>query len=84
MVKTAANLIENVIPCVPIRQFVISFPKRIRYVLQTNSILQAVLRIVVDEIRKKLIQLEPLEFLERIAKFIPLPRRHRRHYHGEV
>jgi len=31
---------------------------------------------------KTFIQLEPLEFLERIAKFIPLPRRHRRHYHG--
>jgi hypothetical protein len=28
------------------------------------------------------IQLEPLEFLERIATFIPYPRRHRRHYHG--
>jgi len=28
------------------------------------------------------IQLEPLEFIERIAAFIPYPRRHRRHYHG--
>ena len=28
------------------------------------------------------IQLEPLDFLERIATFIPYPRRHRRHYHG--
>lgn len=33
MVETAANLIENVIPCVPVRQFVISFPKRIRHYL---------------------------------------------------
>jgi hypothetical protein len=28
------------------------------------------------------IQLQPLEFIERIAAFIPYPRRHRRHYHG--
>ena len=55
MVETAAHLIENVIPRVPVRQFVISFPKRIRHYLQTHVILQAVLRIVIDEIRKRLI-----------------------------
>jgi hypothetical protein len=54
MVQTAANLIENMIPSVPVRQFVISFPKRIRHYLQTPAILQAILRIVVDEIRKRL------------------------------
>jgi hypothetical protein len=31
---------------------------------------------------KTFIQLEPLEFIERISHFIPYPRRHRRHYHG--
>src|SRR5438132_13787457 len=31
---------------------------------------------------KTFIQLEPLEFIERISRFIPYPRRHRRHYHG--
>jgi Transposase zinc-binding domain/Putative transposase len=55
MVETAANLIENVIPYVPVRQFVISFPKRIRHYLQTHHILQSVLRIVIDEIRLRLI-----------------------------
>jgi len=59
MVETAANLIENVIPYVPVRQFVISFPMRIRHYLQTNAILQTVLRIVVDEIRKRLIACSP-------------------------
>jgi hypothetical protein len=59
MVETAANLIENVIPCVPCRQFVISFPLRIRHYLQTYSILQDVLRIVVYEIRKRLIACSP-------------------------
>ena len=28
------------------------------------------------------INIEPLEFLERISKFIPYPRKNRRHYHG--
>lgn len=55
MVRTAAHLIENVIPCVPMRQFVISFPLRIRYYLQKHETLQAILKIVVDEIRKRLI-----------------------------
>lgn len=55
MVEAATNLVENVIPCVPCRQWVISFPLRIRHYLQTQKILQDVLRIVVDEIKKKLI-----------------------------
>ncbi len=28
------------------------------------------------------VQLEPHEFIEKIAAFIPMPHRHRRHYHG--
>ena len=59
MVETAAHLIENVIPLVPIRQWVISFPIRIRHYLKTPTILQDVLRIVVDEIRKRLINCSP-------------------------
>ncbi len=59
MVETAVHLIGNVIPCVPVRQFVISFPMRIRHYLQTQKILQDVLRIVVDEIRKRLIACSP-------------------------
>ena len=57
MVETAAHLVDNVIPRVPVRQFVISFPMKIRHYLQTQEILQVVLQIVVDEIRKKLIAL---------------------------
>lgn len=59
MVETAANLVENIIPCVPVRQWVISFPLRIRHYLQTHKILQSVLRIVIDEIRKRLIACGP-------------------------
>jgi hypothetical protein len=31
---------------------------------------------------KTFIQLEPVEFIDRISHFIPYPRRHRRHFHG--
>lgn len=31
---------------------------------------------------QRFVQLDPLEFLDRIAAFIPFPRRHRRRYHG--
>jgi hypothetical protein len=59
MVETAAHLIENLMPAVSMRQWVISFPKRIRHYLQTDAILQKVLRIVVDEVRKKIIACSP-------------------------
>jgi hypothetical protein len=59
MVETSAHLVDNVIPRVPVRQFVISFPLRIRHYLQTHVVLQQVLQIVVDEIRKKFIALCP-------------------------
>ena len=59
MAEIAANLLENLIPAIPVRQWVISFPKRIRHYLQTDVILQAVLRIVVDEVRKSVIAYSP-------------------------
>lgn len=31
---------------------------------------------------KRFIRIEPLELIDRISKFIPYPRPHRRHYHG--
>ena len=59
MVQTAAHLVDEVLPRVPFRQFVISFPMRVRHYLQTHTILQSVLKIVVDEIRKRLIICSP-------------------------
>ncbi len=53
MVETAVHLVDEVLPRVPFRQFVISFPMRIRHYLETHNILQALLNIVVDEIRKR-------------------------------
>lgn len=55
MVETAAHIIENVIPIVPVRQWVITFPFRIRHFLKTDAILQDVLHIVADEVRKRII-----------------------------
>jgi hypothetical protein len=54
MVETAAHLIENVIPHVGVRQFVMSFPMRIRHYLETHAILQRCLLIVVDEFARGL------------------------------
>ena len=31
---------------------------------------------------QRFVQLDPMEFMDRIAAFIPVPRRHRWHYHG--
>jgi hypothetical protein len=59
MVETATHLIEEVLPRVPFRQFVISFPMRIRCYLENHKTLQTVLKIVVDEIRKTLIACSP-------------------------
>lgn len=45
MAETAAHLQENVIGPHPVRQWVISFPKRIRHYLQTDAIETSVLRL---------------------------------------
>ena len=37
MVQTAAHLVDHVFPKVPVRQWVISFPKRLRYHLQYDN-----------------------------------------------
>ncbi|MBA2727088.1 MAG: hypothetical protein H0U49_02815 [Parachlamydiaceae bacterium] len=59
MVKAGVHLIENVIPNVPVRQWVISFPMRIRHYLQKPVSLQKVLHNVIEEIRQKLIASYP-------------------------
>ena len=56
---TAAHLTDNVIPLVPVRQWVISFPLRIRHYLLEDGILQKVLEIVVEEIKKKVLACNP-------------------------
>lgn len=55
MVATAAHLVENVIPVIPIRQWVISFPLRIRHYLLDHGMIPQVLDIVVEEIQQRII-----------------------------
>ncbi len=59
MVESASHLVESVLPRLAFRQFVMSFPRRIRCYLENHKTLQTVLKIVVDEIRKRLIACSP-------------------------
>ena len=56
MVETAAHLNELIFPQVPVRQWVLSFPKRLRYFLARNSeLLNRVLRIFLNSVEKVLL-----------------------------
>ena len=53
MVETAAHLADHVFPKLPVRQWVLSVPKRLRYYLQRDVALQgAVLRIFLSEVER--------------------------------
>jgi hypothetical protein len=56
MVEVAAHMVDNVFPRLPVRQWVLSFPKRLRYFLQrdaelTGRVLQVFLRAVEAKLR---------------------------------
>ena len=58
MVETAAYLVDNVIPRIPVRQWVLSVPKRVRYFIYHNKkvsrdVLKIFLRAVETTIRKR-------------------------------
>ena len=60
MVETAAHLTDHVFPKLPIRQWVLSVPKRLRYFLQRDVALQgAVLRIFLGEVERCLREHSP-------------------------
>ena len=55
MVETAAHLVDEVFPQVPVRQWVLSFPKRLRYFLARDTdLLNRVLRIFLNSVEKAL------------------------------
>ncbi len=55
MAETAAHLIDHVLPSLPVRQWVISFPKRLRYFLQRDPcVCSAAPRVVLRIIEKTL------------------------------
>jgi hypothetical protein len=55
MVETAAHLVDHVFPPLPVRQWVLSLPKRLRYHLQHDpKVLNSVLRIFLGQIERHL------------------------------
>lgn len=57
-VETAAHLVDHVFPKLPVRQWVVSFPKRLRYFLQRDgkvrsAALRIVLRIIEEHLRAR-------------------------------
>ena len=55
MVETAAHLCDHVFPCLPVRQWVLSVPKRLRYFMQRDGpVLNMVLRIFLRVIAQSL------------------------------
>jgi hypothetical protein len=55
MVEIAAHLVDHVIPPVPVRQWVLSLPKRLRGFLQRDATLAGkVLRIMLEEVEREL------------------------------
>lgn len=60
MAETAAHLVDHVFPSLPVRQWVISFPKRLRYFLQRDPVVRsAALRIVLRVIEEALQEQSP-------------------------
>jgi hypothetical protein len=55
MAESAAHLVDHVLPPLPVRQWVLSLPKRLRYCLQNDrEALHSALRIFLDEIERHL------------------------------
>ena len=74
MAQTVAHLVDHVIPPVPVRQWVISLPKRLRGVLgDWPKAVAAVTRIFLAEI-EKLLCLERLRCDEQATPPSPRPR----------
>jgi len=68
MAEIAAHLVDHVIPRMPVRQWVLSLPKRLRGFLHYDPVIAGkVLRILLQE---------------RLAMLIPPPRIHRHRYYG--
>jgi hypothetical protein len=55
MVECAVHATDHLFPLVPVRQWVISFPKRIRPFFKNKKIKAQVLKIVVEEIDRRII-----------------------------
>jgi Transposase zinc-binding domain len=56
MNETAAHLVEHVLPVQPVRQWVLSVPKRLRYFMQRDTTASNCLRLFLRAIRSALIE----------------------------
>ncbi len=57
MAETAAHLVDHVFPPLPVRQWVLSLPKRLRYFLKSKpAVVTAVLQILLRVIRQGLLK----------------------------
>ena len=53
MAETVAHLVDHVFPTVPVRQWVVSVPKRLRYFLARDArLLNRVVRIALSEVER--------------------------------
>ena len=53
MAEIAAHLVDHVFPPLPVRQWVLAVPKRLRYFIERDAALQGtVLRILVSEVER--------------------------------
>lgn len=60
MVETAAHLADHVMPRLPVRQWVLSVPKRLRYYLQNDAAVQTLaLHIFLSPVEQGLRQCSP-------------------------
>ena len=60
MVETAAHLADHVMPRLPVRQWVLSVPKRLRYYLQTDAAVQTLaLRLFLSTVERGFAPVQP-------------------------
>lgn len=79
MAETAAHRVDHVFPPLPVRQWVLAVPKRLRWYLEREpraigAVLHILLRVIAAHLRQGSI--------DHLAALIPPPRRHRHRYHG--
>ena len=94
MAETAALLADEVLPERPLRQWVPSLPRVLRFLLTTNpaaltQVLGVVYRAISGYLQKSAgltrtthIVLKPLDFMARLAARVPPPRMHLTRFHG--
>ena len=82
MVKTAAHLTDHVLPRLPVRQWVLSAPKRLRYFRRRDgAVLNMELRIFPRVIEQRLYQHRPVR-RRWTGQACASPRTHRHRYSG--